>query len=100
MTDPYRYDRKVSAEEATTDQIMVTKDRLAFFPAVGRPFTLLHGGRRLTSRVEAHPCECRGPESPHEHYFIRWIGLQAGDRVTISSDRHTQARYTISIHRS
>lgn len=35
-------------------------------------------------RVDSYPCTCRGPDPPHEHYFINWNGLEAGDKIEIT----------------
>ncbi|MFN8617797.1 MAG: hypothetical protein U0837_11910 [Dehalococcoidia bacterium] len=77
MTDSY--DRKISSEEAAEGYIMVLKDRLKFFPPAGEPFSL----DGAPASVEARHCECRGPEKPHDHYFIRRAGLAKGQRVSI-----------------
>lgn len=75
------YARRVSAEEAREGYVMVLKNRLGFFPPVGEPFELDDGRMVRQARVEAEPCICRGPEMPHEHYFIRRPGLVKGQRV-------------------
>ena len=46
--------------------------------------------------VEAEPCTCRGPERPHEHYWVAWPGLEA--RATIRITRAPDAsRFVISV---
>lgn len=85
------YDRKISSEEAAEGYIMVFKDQLAFFPALGVAFPL----DGANAKVESRHCECRGPESPHEHYFIRRPGLAKGQRVSIT---RTGAAYTLSVY--
>ncbi len=77
------YARKISSEEAREGYIMVLKARLAFFPPAGSPFDLDDEGRKTRAKVESYGCACRGPDLPHEHYFIRRAGLTKGDRVEI-----------------
>ncbi|MGE3075320.1 MAG: hypothetical protein AB7N24_16305 [Dehalococcoidia bacterium] len=74
------YERKVSSEEAREGYLLVEKTALGFFPPVGQQFDLSAPGGRRRTQVEARHCECRGPEKPHEHYFIRADGLERGSR--------------------
>lgn len=85
------YERKISSEEAAEGYVMVLKDRLEFFPAVGAPFQL----SGAPAKVEARHCECRGPEKPHDHYFIRRAGLAKGQRVSIT---RSGADYSLSVN--
>jgi hypothetical protein len=76
------YVRKVGAEEVRLSRVAVMKSALGFFPPVGTAFDATiddHPGRL---ELEAYHCECRGPEKPHEHWFIRWPGLVAGQTVS------------------
>lgn len=84
------YERRISSEEAAEGYVMVLKDRLNYFPPVGDSFAL----NGAPARVEARHCECRGPEKPHEHYFIRRAGLAKGQRVSIT---RLGAGYTLSV---
>lgn len=77
------YERRLSGTEAREGRIMVLKSALGCFPPVGEAFELGGLGRTTRVAVEAEPCVCRGPEKPHEHYFIAWPGLEAGARVRI-----------------
>ena len=81
---PEFYSRKVSGEEAEEGHLMVLKDRLSFFPAEGERFSVQIGGVTHETAVESYHCECRGPDKPHEHWFIRLPGLVKGERVTLS----------------
>jgi hypothetical protein len=94
MNDPYS--RKVSSEEAREGYLMVTKDRLAYFPPLGAPFVILMDGTALSAKVESYPCTCRGPEKPHEHYFLRVPGLTQGQRVTIAAEPGDVRRFVFS----
>ncbi|MDP3064354.1 MAG: hypothetical protein Q8O40_14255 [Chloroflexota bacterium] len=89
------YSRKVSSEEARVGYILVLKNRLAFFGGVGVNFTLVQGGAAVVVKVEAYDCTCVGPEKPHQHYFIRWPGLKAGDRVEI--EKASEDRYVLGV---
>lgn len=80
------YSRKPSSEEAREGYLLILKDKLGFFPAVGEPFDIFDGTDRRHVTVEAEHCECRGPELPHEHYKLRLPGLEKGRAVTIRPD--------------
>lgn len=77
------YSRKISKKEAENDFIFILKSQLSFFPELGDPFELVDSNLSKEVKVESYPCTCRWPEKPHEHYFIRWEGLEAGDEVEI-----------------
>lgn len=83
---PDTYERKISSEEAAEGYVFILKDRLDFFPPINEPFELLDGSDRSKSTVEARDCTCRGPEKPHQHYFIRRPGLVRGSKVTLSRE--------------
>lgn len=74
------YERKISSEEAREGYILVEKAALGFFPPIGQAFELAGDGGAASAKVEARDCECRGPEKPHQHYFIRRGGLAQGSR--------------------
>lgn len=96
-----RYVRRVSSEEAREGFVLVLKDHLDVFPQPGVPFHVVHDGRRLRVRVTTVPCECRGPEAPHEHYHIRWSGLRPGERITFHRDPESGDRFIARIeHRA
>ncbi len=78
---------------------MILKNRLPFFPPLGTPFYLVEEDRDGRVRVESRPCACRGPDLPHEHYFIRWSGLEAGAKVEIRKDPRRQDRYHLRAYR-
>lgn len=82
------YSRKISKKEAENDFIFILKGQLSFFPELGTIFELEESNLSREVKVESYHCTCRGPEKPHEHYFIFWEGLEAGDEVEIikSSD--------------
>ena len=98
MKERPAYTRKISSEEAREGYVMILKSKLAFFPPIGKAFNLIHDSIRSTARVESYRCTCRGPELPHEHYFIRWKGLKTRDRIEIREDLSEQGRYIIKIH--
>ncbi len=91
--------RRVSAEEVKKGYVFVLKDKLSFFPAVGKPFDLKSGKVEKKASVESYHCECRGPQLPHDHYFIRWEGLRFGDKVTIQKDVKAEDTYQLAISR-
>lgn len=77
------YSRKISATEAKNGFIFILKNKLSVFPPEGNEFKLINDDLNKDVKIESYPCTCRGPERPHEHYFIRWNGLNAGDKVNI-----------------
>ena len=93
MANEERYVRKISAEEAKKGHIFILKDQLSFFPPRGKPFTLCVGEQEKKIFVESYRCTCRGPQLPHDHYFIRWDGVRFGERVTITKDEKIAERY-------
>jgi hypothetical protein len=93
------YSRKVSSEEAREGYLLVLKNKLQFFPPLGKKFDLAQNDAIGKARVESYPCTCRGPDLPHEHYFIRWKGLRPKDRVEIREDPERRGRYVIKIRR-
>lgn len=94
------YSRKISNEEEKENYVMVFKDKLSFFPTAGRTFELYQGPALKRVKVESYRCTCRGPELPHEHYFIPWKGLKAGDTVIIRKDPKKAAGYTLQLRSS
>jgi hypothetical protein len=93
------YSRKVSSEEAREGYLLVLKNKLHLFPPLGKRFDLLQNDVLGRAKVESYRCTCRGPELPHEHYFIRWKGLRPKDRVEIREDPERQGRYVVRIRR-
>ena len=92
------YVRRISSEEAREGYIMVLKSRLAFFPPA-RNFDLVGSNLHRRVRVESYRCTCRGPDFPHEHYFICWKGLKAGNLVKIQEDSRERSKYVLRVSR-
>jgi len=92
------YSRTISAEEGKEGYIMVTKDRLSFFPAIGRMFDVQSGSSVRKVKIESYHCECRGPEAPHDHYYVRWPDLKKGDRVLLQKDKKKAGKYILQLH--
>lgn len=98
MTAQNIYSRKISSKEAQKGVIMILKNKLSFFPPLGSSFKILNEGPPKTMAVDSYPCTCRDPELPHDHYFIRWKGLTAGNRVEIAKDPEKDDLYTLEIY--
>ena len=64
------FKRKLSAEEAGGNYILVQKRELDFFPKVGQQFKLQVGEKDVKTYVEAIECWCQGPKKPHSHHRI------------------------------
>ncbi len=77
------YSRKISTKEAREGFIFILKKKLNFFPGLGINFKLIGDDIEKQVAIESYPCTCRGPDLPHEHYFISWEGLKVGDRIKI-----------------
>jgi len=91
------YSRKISSKEADNDFIFILKNRLSFFPELGEKFELEDDNLRKEVKVEYYPCTCRGPDRPHEHYFICWEGLKFGDRIEIIKNSENENKYNLKI---
>ena len=91
------YERNISSDEASQKYFLVLKNKLSFFPAAGVPFVVRIGDKEKKAFVESYRCECRGPEEPHEHFFVRCPGLVKGDRVVVRKNAKGEKRYSIRI---
>ena len=99
MTSKVSYSRRISSEEANKGYVFVLKDSLSFFPHIGKPFDLVSSVTTKKASVESYECKCRGPQLPHDHYFIRWAGLKRGDKVSIEKDEKAQDTFRIAVGR-
>lgn len=93
------YSRKITSKEADKDFIFVLKNKLAFFPKLGEKFDLSDGESSIEVSVGSYPCTCRGPDRPHEHYFICWSGLEAGDNIEITPCDSNKNKYLLMINK-
>jgi len=75
------YTRKISKKEADKGFIFILKSKLSFFPK--STFEVSDGDKTSTKEIKSYPCLCRGPEMPHEHYYISWDGLDVGTIIEI-----------------
>lgn len=91
------YSRKISSKEAEKGFIFILKNKISFFPALNHKFVLNDGGSSREVCVQSYPCTCRGPEHPHEHYFILWGGLEAGDKIKITKNNSSGENYFLKI---
>lgn len=93
------YSRRISSEEAKKGYIFILRYKLSFFPPRGKPLTLCTGDAEKRVTVESYHCTCRGPQLPHDHYFIRWEGLRFGEKISITRDKKVADRYCLSSNR-
>ena len=91
------YERKISSEEASQGYFLVLKNKLPFFPQIGRPFSVKLGAKKKKGIVESYHCECQGADTPHEHYFVRWKGLAKGDRLIIKKVDNEELLYSFRV---
>ena len=68
MADEYR--RKISGEEAQERYIAIVKNKLEFFPKVGKPFKLKVKNKQFEITVEPHEVWSMGPKKPQLNYRI------------------------------
>ncbi|MFA0834780.1 MAG: hypothetical protein ACC609_12320 [Methanobacterium formicicum] len=97
MSSKTMYSRKISSKEANNDFIFILKNKLSFFPQLGEVFELKSENSSCNVQVESYPCTCRGPDLPHEHYFIRWEGLEQGDKLEIRRNSSKTNEYLLKI---
>jgi hypothetical protein len=91
------YAKKITSEEEQGGYVIVLKDRLSFFPPLGRRFQMIQNGHSRRAMVESYPCSCRGPDLPHSHFFVKVKSVKSGDRVTIRRDSKTGTRFLLQI---
>ena len=99
MKHDHSYFRKISAEEAKKGFVFVLKDSLSYFPSPGKPFTIISDKGEKPVSVESYRCTCRGPDLPHEHYFIKWAGVRFAEKVSIVKETDAIDKYRITIRR-
>ncbi len=89
--------RKISATEVDNDFIFILKSKLSFFPDLGEEFVIVNDNISREVKIESYPCTCRGPDRPHDHYFIRWKDLEPGDKIEIIQDSKKSNKYHLKI---
>ncbi len=92
------YSRKISSKEADNNYIFILKEKLSFFPELGDTFELEDANLNKNVKVEHYQCTCRGPDRPHQHYFIRWEGLELGDKIEIIKSSENENKYNLKIY--
>ncbi len=97
MPKKHGYVKRISSEEEEEGYVLVLKDKLSVFPALGQTFNLVKSGLLRRVSVESYPCQCRGPELPHEHYFVRWSGLKQGQKVAITRNVAEKNEFQLTI---
>ena len=86
MNSKENYSRKISSKEAKKGFIFILKNRLSFFPPLNHTFEIVNGEISKEVNIQSYPCTCRGPDRPHEHYFIEFEGLKAGNKIEITKN--------------
>jgi len=100
MSSKNKYSRKISAKQAKNNFIFILKNNLSFFPPLGEVFVLKGDDSSCEVKVESYPCTCRGLDLPHEHYFIKWEGLETGDKLEIEKTTSKNYEYHLKIVKS
>ncbi|UTB33776.1 MAG: hypothetical protein NKF70_06115 [Methanobacterium sp. ERen5] len=75
------YSRKISKKEADNGFIFILKSKLSYFPKSS--FTLSDGDITEVREIKSYSCTCRGPDKPHNHYYISWDNLEVGNIIEI-----------------
>ena len=75
------YTRKISKKEADKGFIFILKSKLSYFPKSS--FTLSDGDITEVRKIKSYPCTYRGPDRPHDHYYISWDNLEVGNIIEI-----------------
>ena len=70
------YERKLSTTEVSEGFIMISKDRVRYFPPTGTQFTLIVNGKEYQTAISEIPCTCRGPDKPHVHWHLDASGFR------------------------
>jgi hypothetical protein len=91
------YERNISSNEAQKGYFLVLKNHLSFFPEEGMTFSIKNGPTTKKAKIESYHCECQGPDSPHEHYFVRWSGLAKGDHLIVKKINEEEQVYSFRI---
>lgn len=91
------YSRKISPKEAQEGFIFILKNKLSFFTDLNLNFKLSDDEISKEVMVDSYPCTCRGLDRPHEHYFIQWEGLEAGDKIEITKAPENKGKYYLKI---
>ncbi|NOZ60053.1 MAG: hypothetical protein GXO74_00075 [Calditrichaeota bacterium] len=68
MAEEYR--RKISGEEAQERYIAIVKNKLDFFPKIGKPFTLKVKDKKFETTIQPHEVWTMGPKKPQQNYRI------------------------------
>jgi hypothetical protein len=97
MSTKYSYTKKISSEEEREGYFLVLKNKLSAFPPKGEKFNLVSNSIQRNVSVESYHCQCRGPELPHEHYFVKWSGLKQGQKVVVSKNSPNEDEYQLTV---
>jgi hypothetical protein len=57
------------------------------------------GEETREAMLEAEECTCRGPQNPHEHYYLSVPDLRPGDYVAIRKDADEEKVYHLEVTR-
>ena len=93
------YGRRAMPEEVERGALFIAKTALPFFPPMGTPFALETASGTAEVAVEAVHCICRGPEKPHEHYWLPVPGIELRALVTIMPPSEAGGPYHATVAR-
>lgn len=91
------YERKAGYEEAERSQIFILKAALKLFPPPGEHFQLEGADGIRETAIDAEDCVCRGPEKPHQHWWLPVTGISPNATVTIQRPAAPGDPYRMSI---
>jgi hypothetical protein len=81
--------RIVSRKTPGDGRLEITKRAASRLRDLGRGLEVDVGGERTAATLGTMTCTCRGPENPHEHYFLESSALkqlQPGAEVNLEMD--------------
>ena len=64
------YKKRISQTENERRKILILKSQLMKFPPPGTAFSVGFHKKKITTMISSSHCECRGPDTPHVHYYL------------------------------
>ena len=93
----FRERRTVSRKTPGDGRLEITKEAAHRVMRIGDTFDVDLSGERVVASLGTFACSCRGPETPHLHYFLesqRFKALSPGSVVDLEVEPRT-ARISI-----
>ena len=65
-----RYKKRISQTENERHKILILKSQLIKFPPPGTAFSVGFHQKKIITMISSSNCDCRGPDTPHVHYYL------------------------------